>query len=513
MRSTTSAPVLFPELVFGLAGPIGTDMTSIGEILEGCLALVNYTSSTVKLTDEMQRISVSRMKKPKLDLASQYNWKMDYANAVRRKLGYADAMARVAISAIQRFREEETRSWEKPRTNHAYIIRQLKLPQEVNLLRQVYGKQFILISAFGSERDRANLLFDRLKERLPTNISETDARHLVQKLIDRDSNEDDDRYGQNLRDTFHLGDVIIDGIRRDAMGHTLSRFINALFGKTDISPTRDEMGMYFAKSASLQSADLSRQVGAAIFSRAGEILTSGCNEVPRAGGGNYWDQEVPDFRDIKKGYDPNDRIKTDILRNVIEKLREGSLLSKKALSLGTDLEIVVKLTGKQNSNSPSILKDSLVMDITEFGRVVHAEMNAICAAARTGTSIKETTLYCTTFPCHNCTKHIIAAGIKRVVFMEPYPKSRARELHEDELSFEDQVSDDRVTFVPFQGISPFRYRDIFQKNKRKAKDGRAKPWTSEIGVPMPLLETTFPANPRVGEAWALAPLLGSVRRA
>ncbi|MDN3612645.1 hypothetical protein QWZ16_23945 [Vibrio ostreicida] len=26
------------------------------------------------------------------------------------------------------------------------------------------------------------------------------------------------------------------------------------------------------------------------------------------------------------------------------------------------------------------------------------------------------------FPCHNCAKHIVASGIKRVVYVEPYPK-------------------------------------------------------------------------------------------
>ena len=106
------------------------------------------------------------------------------------------------------------------------------------------------------------------------------------------------------------------------------------------------------------------------------------------------------------------------------------------------------------------LAHASIMDVTEYGRVVHAQMCAICDAARLGRSIKGSTLYCTTFPCHNCTKHILAAGIKRVVYMEPYPKSKAKDLHQNEIEIEKETPG-RLSFVPFLGISPYRYSDIF----------------------------------------------------
>ena len=72
---------------------------------------------------------------------------------------------------------------------------------------------------------------------------------------------------------------------------------------------------------------------------------------------------------------------------------------------------------------------SQIGEITEYGRMVHAEMNAIADAARLGRPVAGATLYVTTFPCHNCAKHIIASGIARVVFIEPYAKSRAELLY------------------------------------------------------------------------------------
>jgi deoxycytidylate deaminase len=101
------------------------------------------------------------------------------------------------------------------------------------------------------------------------------------ELITTDASEPGPDFGQQLRETFHLADVFIDGLSKPAIDEQLNRFIQAFFGRTDISPTKQEYGMYAAKSASLRSADLSRQVGAAIFCDDGELITQGCNEAPR----------------------------------------------------------------------------------------------------------------------------------------------------------------------------------------------------------------------------------------
>ena len=80
-----------------------------------------------------------------------------------------------------------------------------------------------------------------------------------------------------------------------------------------------------------------------------------------------------------------------------------------------------------------VLKDTGILDITEYGRAVHAEMEALLSCGRSGVSTRQCTLYTTTFPCHNCAKHIVASGISRVVFVEPYPKSLANDLHSDAI--------------------------------------------------------------------------------
>jgi dCMP deaminase len=61
-------------------------------------------------------------------------------------------------------------------------------------------------------------------------------------------------------------------------------------------------------------------------------------------------------------------------------------------------------------------------------KAVHAEQNAIIQAARHGVSIVGATLYCTHQPCILCTKMIINAGIKRVVYGQTYPDEEALEM-------------------------------------------------------------------------------------
>ncbi len=57
----------------------------------------------------------------------------------------------------------------------------------------------------------------------------------------------------------------------------------------------------------------------------------------------------------------------------------------------------------------------------EICRGVHAEQNAIIQCALHGASTEGATLYCTHQPCILCTKIMINAGIRRVVFSEGYP--------------------------------------------------------------------------------------------
>ena len=64
----------------------------------------------------------------------------------------------------------------------------------------------------------------------------------------------------------------------------------------------------------------------------------------------------------------------------------------------------------------------------ELCRGLHAEQNAIIQAAKHGTSIDGAILYCTTMPCIICTKMIINAGIRMIVYEEGYADQLAADM-------------------------------------------------------------------------------------
>lgn len=64
----------------------------------------------------------------------------------------------------------------------------------------------------------------------------------------------------------------------------------------------------------------------------------------------------------------------------------------------------------------------------ELCRGLHAEQNAIIQAAYHGVMIQGATLYCTNHPCIICSKMIINAGIKRIIYEEGYADELAATL-------------------------------------------------------------------------------------
>ena len=67
----------------------------------------------------------------------------------------------------------------------------------------------------------------------------------------------------------------------------------------------------------------------------------------------------------------------------------------------------------------------------ELCRGLHAEQNAIIQAAYHGVSIKGAILYCSTLPCIICTKMIVNAGIRRVVYEQGYADPLSTQMWEE----------------------------------------------------------------------------------
>lgn len=455
------------ELVIAFVGPVGVDLDRAEQAVMRRLKEYGYKIEIIKITRHVLPQCDERAGKEFPSDFSRISTMMDVGNDARKRSNNG-ILAWGVAAEIARRREPGTGS----RT--AYLIHSLKHPAEVRQLREIYSHGFFLISVQSSTpRRRAFLVRNR-------RMNKEQAKQLMQR--DRSEKED---YGQKLNATFHLADFFLrwgpdEPTRLDM---SVNRFIDLLFGHPYTTPTFSEYAMFLAFSASLRSADLSRQVGAVVTSDS-EVLATGANDCPAYGGGLYWPkyspgslrmEDFPDGRDYKRGVDANRHYQLEMMRELYKRCRE----------LGLERKTLTALV--------EILKESSIKDLTEFGRIVHAEMAALLACARHGIATKGASLYCTTFPCHNCAKHIIGAGIRRVVFIEPYEKSKAIEFHKEALEIyypEEQEASliekkqDKVRFEPFIGVGPRRFFDFFSMElgsgeplvRKDRKSGKVVDW-------------------------------------
>ncbi|MGC1470840.1 MAG: deaminase, partial [Sphingorhabdus sp.] len=296
-------------------------------------------------------------------------------------------------------------------------------------------------------------------------------------------------HAQNVRDTFPKGDYFVNS-RKD-LQKQVKRFVELVFGEPFTTPTEDEYNMFLAKSASYRTADLSRQVGAVIIDKSGAVAGTGCNEVPYPGGGFFVEGKkggIGDNRDFVKQIDPN---YAEIQRSLIELiriLRRAGYIGDNKSDFKGDVDLVDALL---QGHHKELMSNARIRNLIEFGRIVHAEMHALCDAAASGRSISGGRLYCTTFPCHGCARHLIAAGIREVVYIEPYPKSLSLKLYENEIELAHEEAEncdpngpfDKVKFRPFHGTSPVLFQRVFQFRKRKDNRGIVASWVPSEAFP------------------------------
>lgn len=484
------------ELVIGSCYPFGADQDDFNKVLREYMEQVGYQLVEIRLSDIVRKefefvadsgVAVEQCPIEDAGEKCTQAWELMQKGTQLRKSwgqgeGRGDSLALLAIAEIATLRE----GFGDDSKPACFYIRSLKHPEEVERLRKVYGDGFYFIGLHAQYSERIAYLESE------RGMSSLEADFLVN--IDQGENDD---LGQQTRKAFQLCDFFLKLGSRPLVRQQLHRFLDLIFGHPHKTPSREEYGMFLAFTASLRSADLSRQVGASIFSEQGDVISLGCNDVPKGGGGLYWPDDEFDAREFMRGYDSNDAEQKEIILGLMKSL--------------PNLKDVEDLDDKQLiEKGMALFKDSRILSLTEFGRIVHAEMDALLSAARLGISVQNGTLFTTTFPCHNCAKHIIAAGVSKIYYVEPYPKSLALKLHWDALELDgllsrplyldenDKLSEKRVKLIPFTGVAARRYTDIFAmgwssgyKLTRKEK-GEAVKWSNKGKAPrVPMLPLSY----------------------
>jgi dCMP deaminase len=107
----------------------------------------------------------------------------------------------------------------------------------------------------------------------------------------------------------------------------------------------------------------------------------------------------------------------------------GALIVKKKQIVATGYNGTP--VGLRHCSETGCLREQLQVpsgQMHELCRGLHAEQNAVIQAAMHGAAVSGGTLYCTHQPCVVCSKILINAGIKRIVYGQPYPDKLAEEM-------------------------------------------------------------------------------------
>ena len=283
-----------PELIIGLVAPLGTSTTDLTKEIRGSLSRFGYKVVPIKLSELLPTAASA----PTGEAEDQRIQRLIEAGNQFCKVNEdAAVVARLAISAIRARRIELIRAdgdhrpideiAGRPRT--AYVVQSLKRREEVQLLREVYGSQFILIGSQGSVAERTESL-------LQLNLSSADDAQkddIVKKLIDIDADERE-QLGQNVNRTYPQADFFI----RNNDRVDINRVFDLLLQKPE-APTIGEYAMYVALASSARSLAASRKVGAAIVVD-DAVVATGYNDVPHG--------QIPD---VLEGEDTSETFKRE----------------------------------------------------------------------------------------------------------------------------------------------------------------------------------------------------------
>lgn len=471
------------ELVFAIVGHIGSGVTHTAEMLKTALEDPSLPGGRFDVTVLKARDQIlewaARTGRPvpttgPRDIAT-VTALQDLGDEMRGAGDHA-AVARALITKIRNVRATKQGVTELDKksavipdgTRRAFILDSIRHPMEVHLLRTVYRNAFALVGVVCDELKRITRIVKKL---------DNAGEHKAQELMQRDAKAPQ-KHGQRVGDAFHLADIFLDnsadrfldakGTRENPdwdVADQLARLVEIITHSAIVRPRPEETAMHVAYGTQVRSACLSRQVGASIIDAQGVLVASGTNEVPRAGGGVYGSQ-------LRDG-DDEDEDHRCAYRGIEDKpfcanTREQSAIAE---------ELIATLVAKglvTDANRQAVLDElrrSRIGSLVEFSRAVHAEMDALLSAARSGKSTRGTRMFVTTFPCHYCARHVVAAGVDEVQYIEPYPKSQALKLHDDSIGVDatnwktPSSGGKQVLFRPFRGVAPRMYARAFLKDR------------------------------------------------
>jgi deoxycytidylate deaminase len=300
-----------------------------------------------------------------------------------------------------------------------YVVDSIRNPAEIKALREAFPN-FVLVAVFADYSTR----WERVRDTYGGSKDSFDADEL------RDKGTYEPIHGQHISKCFFEADLILSNNKHInvktpeqktylEMKNTIDNYMRAFEEPTSSEPTIDESLMAIAYAIGRRSKCKKRRVGAIIVDDSHNILSSGFNGVPKGlldCSNEHGDCYRDSHRDKLRG-----NIAADIAKSAVKAIGEECPKIDKE----TKDSIEEKTKRVAESISTDIVKRIKVLELC---RSLHAEENAIMNLVGTSKtySFENCSLYASTYPCNLCANKIAQTGIKKVIYLEPYPVEDAK---------------------------------------------------------------------------------------
>jgi deoxycytidylate deaminase len=407
-----------PHLVIGLTGPLGAGVSTVAAALRDHGKFRAFTLSDA-IKQELRKREDLPEPKPLQEIPGWRKKLQDIGNEGRQKSPrYWLETIRASIP-----------------TDEDVVIDGIRNTSEATGLRDWFP-HFFLIAVIAPPDVR----WRRVQAEYRGNFKEFEE-------ADRRDSDEDVEYGQQVTRCIQLADYVL--LNDEDLGSSTVR-VQRLYEKLEQEvrlmravdqsaresefirpPDPDEVNMAVAYAQSHMSQCLKRHVGAVIVGPNGLPLSLGYNENPEG------------MKPCRSEY--TFCFKDEDMHKKLEAMNPvhcpscgeptGALKQPwKCPKCGENLKL--KLFPSRNM---------------ELCTAIHAEERAIRSLH--GRSAASGTLYTTTFPCFQCARYIVDAGIKRVVYVEAYPVKESADFLER----------NGVSVEPFRGFKARAFNLIFKQ--------------------------------------------------
>ncbi len=417
--------ILENSLVIGLTGPFGSGCSTAADLLKDRLGFHSWRMSNVI---RAQWETDNPGKKPtRKDL-------QDLGNRIRTDSANPGELARKAIESLE----------QQPAGVGKIVIDGIRNRGEIVEFQNHFRSNFYLIALWCPDAHRMKRL---------SVYSDSD-EGIEEFRADNERDKDQgDPFGQQVELCVDKADAMLTNSNNETLTdlhQSLVDTVHVVSGEKPRFAKDHEILMNLAYSASHGSKCLRRQVGAVIVDAEpltmGEIVGQGFNENPTP--------TAPCVMEREYGADEENGILGSCYRDIVRYESYVDLARQKARC--PECGSVIKepeakeppwRCGDCGTNFEQYFWPERAMS---WCTAIHAEVAAIMAA---GPRARGATLYTTTFPCFQCAEKIAHAGIRHVVFSEPYPDVAAAARLE--LA--------GIDVHRFEGIRSGRFDEIFSR--------------------------------------------------